>query len=1781
MSLNRKSWIGLSAAGLVAAFIVTATLSVAGATYFTGDDNADGAGVFGAPGDSDMDFRLGRSSGRAPVEFFITAAAVPSISAQLIIRADDVDEEPDVNGHFEVDKVFLNGVEIGKLSGANGVWNATVLNIDLLANPGLIVAGNNLIRVEVDDRNEGWQTEIAWAQLVIDGGAADQGDISNIRISNYAVAAGTVTITTQTTVQAVAGGNYRMEIAIVDPNGSTTSVLGGGTTNSGGADGRFTAVAGETVVVTRAPTYQLAGISGTYTIQAQLFHVDGASNDILQSIDTLTFNHTQNVGPTDSDGDGISDMFESSSIDTDGDGLVNSADTDSDNDGIPDAVEKGAGQIPQDSDGDGIANYIDRDSDNDRIPDAIEAGVSPTTPVNTDGDATPDYLDLDSDGDRLPDALEGGGIGVDTDNDEVDDAYDVNSISGAVDTNLDGVADSVSAPNTDGDALVDFRDTDSDGDGLGDRLEAQAIGTDTDGDGIDNRFDVNITGGTDANGDGIADAVTLPNTDGDSVADFRDLDSDNDGVTDVLEAGPGVTDTNGDGLADSGPPLASARDADSDGTPDYRDLDSDSDGISDLREAGLGTLDVNNDGRIDATADTDGDGIVNVRDGRPVVFGTTNDPDGDGLTDAQELAAGTDPTNPDSDGDGSNDGTEFGGGSTPADTDGDGIPDLFESGTVDTDGDGLVNSADPDSDNDGIPDAVERGASSTPRDSDVDSIADYLDRDSDNDRIPDAVEAAPSPGSPPDTDSDGTPDYLDRDSDGDKLPDALEGGGIGIDTDNDEIDDAYDVNSISGAADTNLDGVADSVSAPNTDGDAQADFRDIDSDNDGLGDSVESQATGTDTDGDGIDNRFDVNITGGTDVNGDGIDDAVMLPNTDTDAALDFRDLDADNDGIFDVIEAGLPDANGDAKADAGQAVITTAPPDGDSDGTPDYRDLDSDADGQNDVLEAGYGALDANNDGRVDNIVDTDRDGIPAARDLLPNAFGTTPDSDGDGLSDAQELILGTNPNNPDTDGDGINDGIELGGGSTPTDTDGDGISDTFESGTLDTDGDGVVNSADTDSDNDGIPDATERGLSAPVLRDTDADGIADYLDRDSDNDRIPDAVEARPSPTSPPDTDLDSTPDYLDRDSDADGIPDALEGGGAGLDTDNDEVDNQYDVDQVGGVDINHDGVSDAAFPPNTDADTQPDYRDIDSDADGLRDSLEGSVTGSDSDGDGIDNRFDVTNTGGTDANGDGLDDSVALPDTDTDGVADFRDLDSDNDSAFDVVEAGLLDVDSNALLDAGQSPLSVAPDLDADGTPNFRDLDSDADGSTDIVEAGRGALDANGNGRIDSAADGDGDGIPNVLDGAPQGFGSFLDSDGDGASDITDLDLDNDGIPNAVDGSEDTDGDGLSNLMDLDSDGDGLADLVEAGGTDANGDGRLDNFADSDSDGLGNSVDPTTGGTALPLPDTDTDGIDNHRDIESDGDGLSDVFEAGGVDANRDGRLDNATDANRNGIADTVERPAGMSLTDVDTDGDGQRDRVDIDADGDGINDVLEGAGDTNGNGVPDFRDTSGKLETAIRGVGGVDMWMIGLFMSLLALQVMRSRGLRLRSGVAAALALLVVIGLAPRQVVAADEFYAGLDIGTTTLKPRDNGAGYRVDDSSDGAWRLTAGYAFSKRWAVEGFYAQLGEAGIASLNPLVGHLGEITYRDYGLGVEWTPLKNGREERFYPIAKVGLVTTSNKTTDPRIGYDKLNALGFYLGVGGAWRFLPRWAAQAEIISYDKDERMYGIGIRWFRPE
>ncbi|HRG23756.1 MAG TPA: T9SS type A sorting domain-containing protein [Chitinophagaceae bacterium] len=390
---------------------------------------------------------------------------------------------------------------------------------------------------------------------------------------------------------------------------------------------------------------------------------------------------------------------------------------------------------------------------------------------------------------------------------------------------------------------------------------------------------------------------------------------------------------------------------------------------------------------------------------------------------------------------------------------------------------------------------------------------------------------------------------------------------------------------------------------------------DIDDDDDGIPDTVESGGVDPldDDDLDHIPNYRDTDYPGFIDSNGDGVNDNF---DWDLDGIINELDLDSDNDGIPDVVEAGGVDTDGDGKIDnytdvdndgfsqnvdantSGKDLSGSGLglPDLDGDGIPNYLDLDSDNDGIPDVVEV-YGT-DITNDGMIDAFIDTDNDG------LSDQADG---DVGNDGIAEnaaAALLRTGTDPDNNgrantfpynNMDGDSKSNPYDL-------DSDGDGISDVRESGFTDGDWNGQV---------DGAINAKGRNillaaLGSLAIPDSDATGRSNPYDIDSDDDGIPDNVEGL------------TTLGYL--------LP-------SGVDTDSDGLDNSYD---------NYSGFGgDGIHVVDTDGDTIPDYLDDDTDGDGSIDRIEGNdlnlngqpddlvtLTGTDTDGDGLDDRFDANN-------------------------------------------------------------------------------------------------------------------------------------------------------------------------------------------------------------------------------------------------------------------------------------------------------------------------------------------------------------------------------------------------------------------------------------------------------------------------------------------------------------------------------------------------------------------------
>lgn len=161
--------------------------------------------------------------------------------------------------------------------------------------------------------------------------------------------------------------------------------------------------------------------------------------------------------------------------------------------------------------------------------------------------------------------------------------------------------------------------------------------------------------------------------------------------------------------------------------------------------------------------------------------------------------------------------------------------------------------------------------------------------------------------------------------------------------------------------------------------------------------------------------------------------------------------------------------------------------------------------------------------------------------------------------------------------------------------------------------------------------------------------------------------------------DDDGDGLPNNADLDGDNDGIPDITE---QNLDIFDKNKDCRLSVDEVkaSGLDKNGDGVineADGYVFPDTDKDGMPDYLDTDSDNDTILDIDESNTFLFDTNGDRTISpseflKIEVKKIfpGGDSTN---CLHNKDLPDTDHDGIPDYRDLDSDNDSLADRIEAG----------------------------------------------------------------------------------------------------------------------------------------------------------------------------------------------------------------------------------------------------------------------------------------------------------------------------------------------------------------------------------------------------------------------------------------------------------------------------------------------------------------------------
>lgn len=278
--------------------------------------------------------------------------------------------------------------------------------------------------------------------------------------------------------------------------------------------------------------------------------------------------------------------------------------------------------------------------------------------------------------------------------------------------------------------------------------------------------------------------------------------------------------------------------------PAWATFDAETGTMSGLPESG----DIGTHGNIIISVTDDG-GMSDALPAFSITVAPDPDTDGDGVPDSVELADGTDP----------NDTGDY------RDTDGDGVPDHIETVVDGTDPDDANDYVD--SDSDGVPDYVEDNVYGTDP-----QVAD--DGDTDGDGVPDYQETYVEG-----TDADDATNFADSDSDG--VPDHVESTVYGTDP------------QIADAGDADGDGVPDYTETYVHDSDAENAASYLDSDNDGVPDHVETEVDGTDPQ-DGI--SF-------VDTDSDGVPDYVETNIEDSDPADPTNYQDTDGDGVADYVE--------------------------------------------------------------------------------------------------------------------------------------------------------------------------------------------------------------------------------------------------------------------------------------------------------------------------------------------------------------------------------------------------------------------------------------------------------------------------------------------------------------------------------------------------------------------------------------------------------------------------------------------------------------------------------------------------------------------------------------------------------------------------------------------------------------------------------------------------------------------------------------------------------------
>jgi outer membrane protein OmpA-like peptidoglycan-associated protein len=559
-----------------------------------------------------------------------------------------------------------------------------------------------------------------------------------------------------------------------------------------------------------------------------------------------------------------------------------------------------------------------------------------------------------------------------------------------------------------------------------------------------------------------------------------------------------------------------------------------------------------------------------------------------------------------------------------------------------------------------------------------------------------------------------------------------------------------------------------------------------------------------------------------------------------------------------------------------------------------------------------------------------------------------------------------------------------------------------------------------------------------------------------------------------------------------------------------------------------------------------------DADTDNDGIPD---GEEFNGDSDGDLIPDYLDPDDEGPVplygDSDSDGIDDqqecgdSLPCRDTDEDGIYDFLDNDSDNDGLTD-------DEEADGIAGNGTDGKVLPRDTDGDGIPDYCDQDSDNDGINDVDEIDSPHDPAN-------PKDSDNDGIPDVVD--PDDDGGITgggDSDNDGLTDEQEC-------PSYSSNCPDSDNDGQLDYFDnnSDSDDDGIVDAQEDSNLDKDNNPATSPL-DTDGDGIANYLDEDSDNDGKNDSDERDEPFDVNSPRDTDGDGIPDVidFDDGTVGSNNESS--GAGDSDNDGIPDVAD-PANGAPGENGGDSVVDADECDswpncLDSDNDGLADYLDG------NSLPaditlNVAEQGSNIKMGVQGVGSIH-WIFALLLLFFAM-------FRRASSVLMVVPILFVSWAASAEWSDEMDLYVGGGIGQSYLDPSVGRGNSSVDDGTQNAWKLTAGWDLNDYLSVEGYYSDLGNV---ELNPD----GEIDYRMIGGDAMFHYWAYGYEREEGSVALYAKVGLNHMTNNGRgVRYDKANTIQLFGGIGAEVYLPSKFSVRFEIESYDTDAALLSLNL------